>query len=173
MSFAIAPELTTERLILRAHVATDFEPYAALFASDHAHYMGKLNRRTAWYVFCSDVAQWPLFGFGAWALVLRETGALVGQVAIQHPDHFPEIEMGWFLMPDAMGQGLATEAARAARDWAFGPRGLTSLVSYIEPANTASIGVATRIGGVLDPDAPRPQGDEDDLVYRHLPEAAA
>jgi RimJ/RimL family protein N-acetyltransferase len=54
------------------------------------------------------------------------------------------------------------------RDWAFGPRGQTNLVSYIDPKNTASIRVAERLGGVIDPDAATPWEDPD-LVYRYHP----
>jgi len=151
--------------VLRAHVADDFEPYAAVFASDHARFMEILDRRGAWGHFCSDIAQWALFGFGAWAVEDRATGAFLGQIAIQHPDHFPEIELGWFVLPQAQGQGLAFEAAQTARDWAFGPRGLDQLVSYIDSANARSIALAERLGAALDPNAERP--DPEDFVYRH------
>lgn len=167
-SFAI-PVIETERLVLRAHLATDFEPYAALFASERAGFMGRLTRRQAWYSFCSDVAQWALFGFGAWGLQDRATGAFVGQVAVMRPDHFPETELGWFVLPEAEGRGLAFEAARAVRDWAFGPRGLSTLVSYVDPANARSIALAERLGAVRDDAAPRPEGEtaEQTAVWRH------
>jgi RimJ/RimL family protein N-acetyltransferase len=61
-------------------------------------------------------------------------------------------------MPGTEGRGLMTEAARAIRDWAFGPRGLPMLVSYIDPANTRSIALAERLGGRRDPHAPTPHG---------------
>jgi RimJ/RimL family protein N-acetyltransferase len=63
------------------------------------------------------------------------------------------------------GNGYATEAAAAFRDWAFGALGLQTLVSYLDPANLRSAAVAERLGAVLDPDAARQ--DPEDLVYRH------
>ena len=170
-----APVIETDRLTLRPHRAEDFDGYAALFGSDRARFMGKLNRRHTWYSFCSDVAQWALVGDGAWAIEERRSGAVIGQVAIQKPDHFPEIELGWFLFPEFGGQGYATEAARAARDWAYGPGGLNGLVSYINIDNTPSIALAQRLGCTRDPDAILPEGDtpEDTSVWRHRASEAA
>jgi len=163
------PRIETERLVLRAHVAGDFDAYADFFASERASYMGRLTRREAWYSFCSDVAQWALFGFGAWGLQDRATGAFVGQVAVTRPDHFPETELGWFLLPEAEGKGFAFEAAHAARDWAFGARDLETLVSYIDPANARSVALAERLGAVCDDAAKRPEGEseEETWVWRH------
>jgi RimJ/RimL family protein N-acetyltransferase len=78
---------------------------------------------------------------------------------------FPEKELGWLLYEGFEGKGYATEAARAMRDWAFGPGGLASLVSYFDPENARSMAVAQRLGAVLDPDAP--VQDAGDVVYRH------
>ena len=63
------------------------------------------------------------------------------------------------------GQGLATEAAMAVRDWALGARGLPTLVSYVGTANAPSRRVAEKLGAVIDL-AVRPQGPET-LTYRH------
>ncbi len=170
----LAPVIETARLTLRPHRAEDFDAYATLFASDRARFMGRLDRREAWYSFCSDVAQWALLGFGAWAIDERESGACAGQVGLQKPDHFPEIELGWHLYPDFDGKGYATEAARAARDWAYGSGGLGGLVSYIDPQNAPSLALAKRLGCAHDPDAPLPDGESPDetQVWRHpAPEA--
>jgi len=159
-----APELTTARLTLRAHTIHDFEPYAAFFASDRAEHIGRLDRRKAWYAFCSDVAQWALHGYGAWAIT-DDTNSFVGQVGILKPDEFPEPELGWLLLKDQESKGIATEAAIAARDWAFVKRGLPTLVSYIAPANIRSQKLAERLGACVDTTA---VGDDpDDMVYRH------
>jgi RimJ/RimL family protein N-acetyltransferase len=169
-----APTIETQRLRLRAHVSSDFDAYADVFASDRAGYMGQLKRRQAWFNFCSDVAQWSLFSHGAWAVETLKDVTFVGQVALLKPDHFPELELGWMMTEAGEGQGYAFEAAQVARDFAYAELGAETLVSYIHPKNARSIALATRLGAVRDDTATRPDGEtlEDCVVYRH-PDAAA
>lgn len=165
------PTLTTERLLLRAPVADDFDDYAGLMRSDRAIHMGgPFDQRAAWGMFCNDIAQWPLFGHGCLMIELRQTGQCVGQVGINHGPLFPEKELGWLLYAGHQGKGYAFEAARALRDWAFATLQLPSLVSYIDPDNAASIALALRLGGVRDDQAIGQ--DPEDLVFRHWPAAS-
>lgn len=169
MTSTLIPTLQTERLVLRPPVLADFEPYRQLMASPRAVYMGgPFDTRLAWGMFCHDIACWELFGHGALMIDLKATGACVGQVGINHGPLFPEKELGWLLFDGFEGQGYATEAAAAMRDWAFGVAGLAALVSYFDPANRRSIRIAERLGGV--PDAAAPRQDPDDVVYRHRPD---
>lgn len=165
------PVIDTARLRLRPHRIEDFEPFAALFASERSRHMGgPLPRRAAWHLFASDVGQWALLGFGAWAVERREDGALVGQVGLNKPDHFPERELGWLVFDGFEGRGFAEEAAIAAREHAYRRLGFGTLVSYIDPENARSIALAERLGAVRDTGAAVP--DAGDLVYRHpAPEA--
>lgn len=162
----IAPTLTTERLTLRMHRPEDFDAYADLFTSDRAQHLGRTSdRETAWSHFCVDVAGWPLHGAGAWAIEQTQSGAFVGQVSIAKRRHDTEVELGWFVFAPYEGQGIAAEAATAARAWGYGTLGLKTLVSYIDPENSRSIALAERLGACLDAAAIAPK--DRDLVYRH------
>lgn len=166
MATPAIPTLTTERLTLRAPVVDDFAAYAHLLASPRSVGMGgPYAQREAWGIFCHEVAGWTLFGHGALTVELRDTGHCVGQVGINHGPLFPEKELGWLLYEGHEGQGYATEAAAALRDWAARTLGLDRLVSYIHPKNARSIAVAERLGAVLDRHAQ--VQDPGDLVYRH------
>nr|WP_242500581.1 GNAT family N-acetyltransferase [Tropicimonas sp. IMCC6043] len=159
-----APVLTTPRLTLRPYRFEDFEPVAAFLASDRARPMhGPYSREAAWAWFTNNVAQWSLFGYGG--LMIEAQGRTVGQVSINSGLAFPEPELGWFLFDGNEGQGFATEAARALRDFAYESAGLETLVSYCTPENAASIALAERLGATLDPEAPRPAPSV--VVYRH------
>ncbi|MEN5071928.1 GNAT family N-acetyltransferase [Stenotrophomonas sp. TWI1183] len=162
--------LTTARLTLRPQVMSDFPAYAAFLASPRAVGVGgPMDERSAWGLFCHDLAQWPLLGHGALMIELTATGECIGQVGINHGPLFPESELGWLLYAGHEGQGYATEGAAALRDWAFSALALPTLVSYMTPTNAASAQVARRLGGVLDAMATRT--DPKDLVYRYRPPA--
>jgi len=160
------PVLETPRLRLRAQCLDDFPVYAAFSASPRARGMGgPFAEVAAWGQFCHDLASWHLFGHGALMIERRDTGECIGQVGINHGPLFPEQELGWLLYAGQEGQGFASEAAAALRDWAFVVRGLPTLVSYMAADNHASQAVAVRLGGVLDAQAVR--SDPDDLVFRY------
>jgi RimJ/RimL family protein N-acetyltransferase len=160
------PTLSTARLTLRPMVFADFPAYAALMASPRSKGMGgPYNEHAAWGMFCHEIACWQLFGHGGLTVVRTDTGEAVGVVEINGGPLFPEPELGWQLYAGHEGQGFATEAARALRDWAFATLPVASLVSYTDPDNYASQAVARRMGAVIDPDAPRQ--DPEDLVWRH------
>ena len=161
------PTLVTERLTLRAPVEADFAAFAPMMASPRSAYMGgPYDQSRAWGVFCHDVACWHLFGHGALMIDLAATGECIGQVGINHGPLFPEKELGWWLYEKHEGNGYATEAALALRTWAFDELRVATLVSYIDPKNALSVGVALRLGGFADEAAPRQ--DADDLVYRYV-----
>jgi len=169
MSHRFAPDIRTDRLLLRSLRKEDFAPFASVFASERARYMGgKRSREEAWTMFVADAGQWEILGFGCWAIEVAETGTSVGEVGLNRPIHFSENELGWVLWDGCEGHGYATEAARAARDFAFRELGWTTIVSYISAANTASRRVAERLGAVIDAAAAKPD-DEPTVVYRHSP----
>ncbi|MBB93034.1 MAG: GNAT family N-acetyltransferase [Rhodobacteraceae bacterium] len=148
------PTLTTDRLILRGPKLADFEHWAAFFASPRSiHERGMMERDAAWRVWASDAANWQLRGYGPFGVDDRETGAYLGEVGIYEPDGYPEPELGWFVVPEAEGRGIAAEAARAVIDWARDDLGWTRLINIIDPANDRSIALGQRLGGVIDPDA--------------------
>ncbi|MEX0286123.1 MAG: GNAT family N-acetyltransferase [Paracoccaceae bacterium] len=164
----VAPTLYTERLTLRPHRAEDFAVMTPLFGSDWSRYMGPPTSEVElWRWVGAEIASWPLLGFGSWGIELTATGDFVGQVGINQPPDYAEVELGWCVWPDFEGKGIAFEAAQAARHWGFAQRGLDTLVSYIDPRNARSIALAERLGAVRDATAKRP--DPDDLVYRHSP----
>lgn len=164
------PSLSTARLRLRPPRADDFADYAAFCASPRTAGMGgPLGTRQAWGMFCHEAAGWALFGVGALMLERHEDEACLGLVGISNGPRFPEAELGWLLYEGHEGKGYGREAAAALRDWAAETRGLTRLVSYVDPENARSIALALRLGAVLDPEA-KPQ-DPEDLVFRHRPGA--
>jgi RimJ/RimL family protein N-acetyltransferase len=143
------PILTTERLLLRGFVEDDLDAYAAITAdAEVMRYLnGKpLDRARAWRSIAVILGHWQLRGYGIWALVDRASGQLVGRAGLHNPEGWPGLEVGWVVARSHWGQGLATEAGRAALDYAFGVLGAEHMISVIDPDNTASIRVAEKLG---------------------------
>lgn len=162
----IIPTLRTPRLVLRPLRAEDFEPYGQFLATERSRFMGgPYGGWAAWGMFCHEIACWDMFGHGGLLIERLSDGAGMGVVEVNDGPLFPEKELGWMLYEGFEGQGYATEAATALRDWAFGEAGLKTLVSYFDPDNHRSMAVSKRLGGVLDVDAPRQ--DAEDIVYRY------
>jgi len=148
---------------------SDFAPLGELFASERSIYIGgPIDRQKLWYWVAGEVGSWSLQGFSSWGIETHD-GAFVGQVGVNKPNHFPEVELGYLIMPEFGGQGIAFEAAEAARAWAFETLKIETLVSYIDPKNACSIALGQRLGCVIDPDRSLPDGETTDetVVYRH------
>lgn len=159
-----APIISGATVRLRPHVMADMDAFWDFFQSDRSGYVSKPDTRThLWYGFASEVGSWALTGMGGWAIEVD--GALAGQVAVTHPPHFPETEIGWILFDGFEGRGIAYEAAALALDYTRQTIRPASLVSYIDARNARSIALAKRLGAIHDPDAQ--SYDDADVVYRY------
>ena len=165
-----APTLTTDRLILREYTASDFEAFAALYASPRSRFAdGPVPRSTAWAWFSAGIGRWHLVGYGAWAVDRKSDGACVGVVSLNHPiNENEERELGWLLWEEFEGFGYAVEAAAEAKRFAFSVLRFSTLVSYIDKDNDQSIRLAQKLSATLDTEATK-MVDERTLVFRHKP----
>lgn len=148
---AAAPILRTPRLLLRGFTRADVDAFAAMEADPEVRrYRGgnTLDRQQAWTSVQLHLGQWPLRGYGVFAVTDAGDGGFRGFAGLLHPADWPEPELAYSLARPFWGQGLATEAATAVRDWAFATFGLPELASFILPGNLASQRVAARIGAV-------------------------
>ncbi|PIL20360.1 hypothetical protein P775_10445 [Puniceibacterium antarcticum] len=146
----IAP-IKTDRLILRTPLESDFDASAAFMASDRTTFVGGkvTDEWQQWRGFMGSVGHWVLRGYGFFSVTLQD-GTPIGRVGVINHRMWPEPELGWHLFGGYEGQGYATEAARAARRWAYTERGLGPLISQIHPDNHASAAVARRLGATLE-----------------------
>ena len=144
------PQLTTDRLILRAFAASDFEAYAPIMADPEVtRFLGEglpLTRADAWRQMAMILGHWTLRGFGLWAVEERESGRLLGRIGCHEPEGFPAFEVGYVLAREAWGKGYAREGAAAALHFARHTLRRRDITSIIRPANAGSIRVATSLG---------------------------
>ena len=87
-------------------------------------------------------------GHGLWAMVLKSSGEMIGDcgLTVQEVDGVDEVEIGYHVRRDLWGQGLATEAARACRDFGFSRLPVERVISLIRPENLPSRRVAEKNG---------------------------
>src|SRR5512138_765998 len=144
------PQLTTDRLILRAFTASDFDAYALIMADPAVtQFLGEghpLTRVDAWRQLAMIIGHWALRGFGLWAVEERASGRLIGRIGCHEPEGWPGFELGYVLAREAWGQGYAREGAAAALDYARRVLQRHTIISLIRPANAASIALATHFG---------------------------
>jgi RimJ/RimL family protein N-acetyltransferase len=89
---------------------------------------------------------WLLQGAGWWAVEVRQTGQLVGNVGAFFRESSSVMEIGWNTYRAFWGQGFASEAAAAALAHAFEARREPKVRALIASGNASSLRVAQRLG---------------------------
>ena len=157
--------LQTERLVVRAFRDDDFEPFTALLDEAFgASTSGSADTRRALldHFIAADVGLEALHQppYGDRAIVLRDTGVLVGSVgfvpcvapfgllpSFESTAHqTPEFGLYWALRAAHRARGYATEAAAAMVAYAFDALQLRRIVATTEHDNERSIAVMRRLG---------------------------
>jgi ribosomal-protein-alanine N-acetyltransferase len=151
-----APQLRTERLLLRDWSRCDREPFAALNEDPRVmeHFPAPYTRAETEALLERIEASFAEHGFGLWAVevpglgFIGFTGLLVPRFHAGWMDarEQPVVEVGWRLAYDAWHHGYASEAARACLDHAFGELGRREVVSFTTVTNVRSQAVMQRIG---------------------------
>ncbi|WP_304524691.1 GNAT family N-acetyltransferase [Dactylosporangium sp. AC04546] len=156
-----SPDLRTDRLVLRRWAEADRAPFAAMNADPEVmrYFPRPLTPGESDALVDRIEQQFAEHGYGLWA-VSTVDDPFIGFVGLmwQRIDApwAPALEIGWRLARHAWGRGYATEAAVAARDFAFRPReeggaGMADIVSMTTVTNTPSQAVMRKIGMTRDP----------------------
>jgi [ribosomal protein S5]-alanine N-acetyltransferase len=141
--------LETERLCLRAFTADDVEAMSAVYGDPEvmAHVsLGRLDRGATAALLERYARDQRERGFSCWAVVERDSGAVVGDAGYGVYAPTGEPELGYTLARNAWGRGYAAEAARACLDAAFTYLPHSRVVALIEPGNERSLALAERLG---------------------------
>jgi [ribosomal protein S5]-alanine N-acetyltransferase len=95
-----------------------------------------------------ELDHWDERGFGRWALFDKVTGEFVGRGGLREVeiDGRPEVELGYAIVAERWGRGLATELGEAAVGIGFRDLGLDELVAFTLPHNVASRRVMEKLG---------------------------
>lgn len=92
------------------------------------------------------LADYEKYGYGRFAVELKETGRVIGFCGIKYIPEIDLPEIGYRYLKKYWGRGIGTEAAKACVEFALEDLGCKKLVALIMPENTASICVAEKLG---------------------------
>ena len=146
--------IDTSRLRLRLPETSDAEPMIEIHLDPEAIKNVLLTGgpsppgelRVAWQNIAMMIGHWHLRGYGQWVVVEKASGEVIGRVGLWNPEGWPGIELGWIIRRSRWGHGFATEAARAALEWAWDNIHTDHIISIIQPDSLPSIRVAEKIG---------------------------
>ena len=142
--------IETDRLLLRKLTPDDLPTLRRLLQDDQAMvaYEGAFSDAEVQDWLDRQLARYQRWRFGLWAVLLRESGQVIGQCGLtMQPWKGQEVlEIGYLLERAHWHHGYATEAARACKDYAFATLGATEVCSIIRDTNLASQRVALRNG---------------------------
>ncbi|MGV3609838.1 MAG: GNAT family N-acetyltransferase [Fluviicola sp.] len=96
--------------------------------------------------FLEKYESYKKYGFGRWAVILKETGEYLGWCGLKYIPELDEFDIGYRLMKKFWGKGYATEAAEACLKLGFGQFGMKTIVGRAMPENGASVRVLEKIG---------------------------
>ena len=146
-----APWLETLRLELRDFTAKDFadlcrldgDPRVMKYIAD-----GKPASREAIAQRLRRFIRYPALypDLGVWRAAQRDTGAFIGWFCFCYAGKSADVEVGYRLLPEAWGQGFATEGATALVAYGFDDLGLNRIIGVTHRGNKASQRVLTKAG---------------------------
>jgi RimJ/RimL family protein N-acetyltransferase len=140
-------EIETERLIMRPVRVEDVDDLVAMHADPLTRRVfGEWTRDQVEDWAERSVREWEERGHGKLSILDRQSGAFFGRSGLRFWPEFDETEVGWVLMPEARGRGVATEAGRACVEWGVRDFALPYVTAMIAPDNDASTAVARRLG---------------------------
>lgn len=169
-------ELSSARLRLRPFQPGDRVAFASMNADPQVmeHFPAPLSPEESNALATRIEQIFESYGYGLWALELPGQARFVGfagLLPVNFESHFtPAVEVGWRLRSEYWGRGYATEAARAALEFAFTELGLIEVVSFTVPANWRSRAVMDRLDMTHDPadDFDHPKLSEEHPLRRHV-----
>ncbi len=142
--------LETERLYLREMDPADFPALCEILQDEDTMYAyeGAFNDSEAREWLERQISRYQKWNFGLWAVVLKETGKMIGQcgLTMQPWKETEVLEIGYLFNRAYWHKGYAAEAAGGCKKYAFEVLQADEVCSIIRDTNTASQKVAVRCG---------------------------
>ena len=142
--------IETERLLLREMTDDDFTVLYRVLGDAHLmrYYPYPFDEARVRSWIARNRERYRVFGFGLWAVCLKDTGEMIGDcgLSMQWINGQIKPEIGYHIRADQQRRGYAAEAARAVRDWAFTHTPFNVIYSYMTAENLPSARTAMAYG---------------------------
>ena len=146
----IRTSLETERLRLRLFTHDDLpimfelntDPEVIKYADTPVKDMEEVKERLEQ----GPLADYEKYGYGRFAVELKETGKVIGFCGIKYLPEIDLPEVGYRYLKEYWGRGIGTEAAKVCVEFARDDLKIKKLVALIIPENMASIKLAEKLG---------------------------
>ena len=140
----------TERLRLRQMEPADYGDLCKILKDEEVmyEYEGAFSDEEVRSWLDKQFVRYKEDGFGLFAVILKETGEMIGQcgLTLQDIPGRQVLEIGYLFQKRYWHQGYATEAAKACKEYAFTVLKADEVFSIIRDSNIASQNVAKRNG---------------------------
>ena len=133
-------------------------------------YKGAFNEEETQGWLDKQIARYKEYGFGLWAVILKETDEMIGQCGLTMQPWKDEevLEVGYLFNRDYWHHGYASEAAKACMEYAFEKLHANEVCSIIRDTNIASQNVALRNGMQIHDQWVKHYRNVDMLHYRYV-----
>lgn len=142
--------IETERLFLREMTENDLDALYKVLSDrnimQYYPYAFDESKVRSWIQ--RNIERYRVFGFGLWAVCLKETGETIGDcgLTMQLINGQIKPEIGYHIRADQQRKGYAKEAAIAVRDWTFRNTPFNMIYSYMKYTNEPSAQTAMSYG---------------------------
>ena len=143
--------IETERIILRKFTLDDAEQ-AFKMSSDPAVMKYIIGERfesadqVREMIKKNVFGDYEKYGFGRLAITLKPSNKFIGFTGLKYNEDFKEVDIGYRLIKEYWGKGIATEASLSALNYGFEKLGLKRIVALAFEENIASIKVMEKLG---------------------------
>ncbi|MEG0830191.1 MAG: GNAT family N-acetyltransferase [Anaerovoracaceae bacterium] len=138
--------IETKRLFLREMQQSDYQDLCKILQDKEVMYAyeGAFSDDEAQRWLDKQLDRYQENGFGLYAVILKETGEMIGQcgLTMQDYNHEKVVEIGYLFQKTYWHKGYAIEAASACKEYAFTVLGVDEVFSIIRDTNIASQKVA-------------------------------
>ena len=166
--------IETNRLILRQWRDEDILPFSEINRdAEVMEYLPKcLSLEETEQFYNRIVAEHNSYGYGLYAVEIKNSGSFIGYVGFHHFDFkaefSPGIEIGWRLAKEYWNKGYATEAAEACLDYACKYNFFKEVYSFTSVGNHRSERVMQKIGMGKVGEFDHPKLSLDSPLLRHV-----